>query len=62
MSRLKEEWTTGQVLLLDMANPGTREYGAEVGFQFTPTFILYDAAGDEVRRWQGRPPDLGELP
>jgi hypothetical protein len=62
VSRIEEAWTAGQVLLLDMANHGTRDYGAQVGFQFTPTFILYDAAGDEVRRWQGRPPELAELP
>ncbi len=61
MRRIEEEWTTGQVLLLDMANPGTREFGAQVGFEFTPTFILYDAQGNEVQRWR-RPPELSELP
>lgn len=61
MRRIEEEWTAGQVLLLDMANPGTREFGAQVGFEFTPTFILYDAQGNEVQRWR-RPPALSELP
>jgi hypothetical protein len=58
--RIEEEWTTGQVLLLDMANPGAREFGAQVGFEFTPTFILYDAQGNEVQRWR-RAPQLSEL-
>ncbi len=61
MRRIEEEWKDGWVLLLDMANPGTRQFAAEVGFEFTPTFILYDAQGNEVQRWR-RPPDLGELP
>lgn len=52
---------TGRVLLLDMANPGTCAFGAEVGFQLTPTFILFDAQGNEVKRWQGRPPPVSEL-
>lgn len=60
--RIEEEWKTGQVLMLDMANAGTREFGTQVGFQFTPTFILYDASGVEVRRWQSKVPALSELP
>jgi hypothetical protein len=59
--RIEEGWTVGQLLKLDMANPGTREFGAQVGFEFTPTFILYDAQGNEVRRWR-RAPEVSELP
>jgi thioredoxin-related protein len=59
--RIEAEWKTGQLLKLDMINPSTREFGAQVGFELTPTFILYDAQGNEVQRWR-RPPTLEELP
>jgi thioredoxin-related protein len=62
VSRLEEEWKTGQVIKLNMMNPATREFGAEVGFQFTPTFILFDGEGKELKRWRSQPPELGELP
>lgn len=61
MRRIQEEWKTGQLLLLDIASPGTRDFAAQVGFDFTPTFILYDAQGNEIRRWR-RAPELSELP
>ncbi len=38
-----------------------RQYGYEVGFEATPTFILYDAEGNEWQRWVGRAPSLAEL-
>lgn len=62
VSRLETDWKKGQVLPLDMSNPATREFGKEVNFQVTPLFILFDAQGEELRRWQGRPPLIGELP
>ena len=62
MSRLEENWKTGHVIRLDMANQATRAFGTEVGFQLTPTFILFDGAGKELKRWQTRPPVLNELP
>ena len=62
VSRLEQDWKTGQVLPLDMINPATRAFGKEVGFETTPLFVLFDAQGNELRCWQGRPPMLGELP
>ncbi len=62
MSRLEENWKTGQVIKLDMLNPATRAFGSEVGFQLTPTFILFDGAGKELKRWRTMPPELSELP
>ena len=61
MQRLDEEWTAGRVVTLDVMDTRIREYGDSVGFEVTPTFILYDAAGSEVRRWVGHTPTLGEL-
>ncbi|NJM40268.1 MAG: hypothetical protein HC853_05645 [Anaerolineae bacterium] len=46
------------MIQLNMMNPTTREFGAEVGFQFTPTFILFDGEGKELKRWRTQPPEL----
>ena len=62
VQRLEREWTGGQVVTLDVMDPQIRLYGAEVGFEVTPTFILFDAQGHEVQRWVGRVPGLAELP
>ena len=62
MQRLDEEWTAGRVVTLDVMDAPDSKYGDSVGFEVTPTFILYDAAGSEVRRWVGRTPTMGELP
>lgn len=61
MQRLEREWTDGKVVTLDVMDPQIRQFGAEVGFEVTPTFILFDAQGDEVQRWVGRAPSLEEL-
>jgi hypothetical protein len=62
VQRLEREWTGGQVVTLDVMAPQIRLYGAEVGFEVTPTFILFDAQGREMQRWVGRVPGLAELP
>lgn len=41
--------------------PAIRQFAYEVGFEATPTFILFDAQGNELRRWVGRAPGLAEL-
>ncbi len=58
---LEREWRAGKVIRLDVLTPVGREFGRLHDFQFTPTFILFDGGGVEVRRWQGRPPALSEL-
>lgn len=62
MQRLEREWSGGQVVTLDIMDPQIRQFGAEVGFEVTPTFILFDAQGNEVQRWTGHAPRLDELP
>ena len=57
---LEREWTAGQVIRLDVLTPAGRDFGRRHDFQYTPTFILFDASGRELARWQ-RPPSLGEL-
>lgn len=61
VQRLEREWMDGQVVTLDVMDPQIRQYGAEVGFEVTPTFILFDVQGNELRRWVGRAPRLEEL-
>jgi hypothetical protein len=62
VQRLQREWTTGQVVTLDAMKPEIRQFGYEVGFEVTPTFILFDSEGNEMQRWIGRAPRLDELP
>lgn len=62
VQRLAQEWTSGQVVTLDIMDPQIRLFGAQVGFEVTPTFILFDSQGAEVQRWTGRAPGLDELP
>lgn len=61
MQRLEQEWTGGKIVTLDVMQPDIRRFGAQVGFEVTPTFILYDRGGNEVQRWVGRAPALAEL-
>lgn len=60
VDELERNWTSGQVIRLDILSEVGREFGRAHGFQFTPTFILFDGAGDELRRWN-RPPELEDL-
>ncbi len=61
VQRLERAWTTGQIVTLDVIDPQIRQFGYEVGFEVTPTFILFDAQGTELQRWVGRAPGLEEL-
>ncbi|MCS6842942.1 MAG: thioredoxin family protein [Caldilineales bacterium] len=61
VQRLAEEWTGGRLVTLDVMDPDIRRFGDEVGFEVTPTFILYDTMGRELARWVGRAPTVEEL-
>jgi thioredoxin-related protein len=41
------------VIRLDVTNPAEKEVLREFGFEFTPTFIFYDAKGQEIWRSVG---------
>jgi hypothetical protein len=58
---LERDWEAGRVVRLEFTEPAVRVFGEQVGFETTPTFILYDGQGQEVRRWVGSPPGLDEL-
>ena len=58
---LERDWKAGRVLRLEFTEPAVRAFSEQVGFETTPTFILYDGTGRELRRWVGSPPGLGEL-
>ena len=59
---LERDWKGGRVLRLDFVEPAVRAFGRQVGFETTPTFILYDGQGQELGRWVGSPPALEDLP
>lgn len=61
VDRLKIDWKTGQILRVDVLSTVGREFANQHGFEGTPTFVLFDAAGREVQRWRGKPPELSEL-
>ncbi len=61
VDRLKTDWKTGQILRVDVLTSVGREFANLHGFEGTPTFVLFDAAGNEVARWRGQPPELSEL-
>lgn len=58
---LERDWKGGRVLRLEFTEPAVRAFGQQVGFEITPTFILYDGHGRELERWLGSPPALEEL-
>jgi hypothetical protein len=58
---LDRDWKAGRVLRLEFTEPAVQAFGAKVGFEITPTFILYDGNGQEMGRWVGSPPGLEEL-
>ena len=61
VDRLEQDWTTGQIVRVDILTPVGREFADQHAFQGTPTFVLFDGTGNEVRRWRGRPPELKDL-
>jgi hypothetical protein len=60
VDRLQADWKTGRVLRVDILTPVGREFARQHDFEGTPTFVLFDDAGKEIKRWQ-QPPQLGEL-
>jgi len=60
VDRLQTEWKTGRVLRVDILNPIGREFARRHDFVGTPTFVLFDGTGREIKRWQ-QPPSVSEL-
>ena len=60
MDRLQADWKNGRVIRVDILTVAGREFARQHDFVSTPTFVLFDGEGVEVKRWQ-RPPAVGEL-
>ena len=60
MDKLQANWMTGRVLRVDILTPIGREFARQHDFVGTPTFVLFDGTGREIKRWQ-QPPSLSEL-
>ena len=48
------------MLRVDILTPIGREFARRHDFIGTPTFVLFNGNGTEVKRWQ-QPPQLNEL-
>lgn len=62
VSRVAEDWKAGRVLRLNTVSEVTKQYAEQIGVADTPTFILYDPTGKEMRRWSRQVPTAAELP
>ena len=49
-----------EVIKLNVQDPAAKALAEEFGFRYTPTFILFDPEGNEIRRWVGAV-DSGEV-
>lgn len=55
MDGIEQEWAGRlRVIRLNVQEPVGRALAPELGFRVTPTFILFDAAGQEVWRSVGQ--------
>jgi hypothetical protein len=62
VSRVAETWKTGRVLRLNTASEVNKRYAEQIGVTDTPTFVLLDPSGRELRRWTREVPAAAELP
>jgi DTW domain-containing protein YfiP len=62
VSSVAKEWKAGRVLRLNTISEVHRAYADRIGVIDTPTFILFDTAGKEQRRWVRDAPALADLP
>ena len=60
MDGLQAAWKNGRVVRVDILTSVGREFARRHDFVGTPTFVLFDGNGTELKRWQA-PPALGEL-
>ncbi len=61
MRGIIESWKEGRVIRLNTDSDVTRQYAERVGVRETPTFLLFDSRGQELRRWVGQVPALTDL-
>jgi hypothetical protein len=60
---MTKSWKAGRILRLNLLFQQANErFAKELNVVRTPTYILFDARGQEVKRWEGQLPPLAELP
>jgi thioredoxin-related protein len=59
---ISQNWTAGRTLRLNLTSDVNKEYADSLGVKTTPTFILFDASGNELAWWVGEAPELEDLP
>jgi hypothetical protein len=63
VSRPEDGWKGGRIFRLNLSDSkAIQGYAAWHGVVRSPTFILFDKDGKEVRRWESAAPKIGELP
>lgn len=62
VDRIKESWTAGRTLRLNLVVEVNKEYAESLDVVDTPTFILFDYLGREQKRWVADAPTVEELP
>lgn len=62
VGRITETWTAGRTLRLNLAIEANKDFAESLKVTDTPTFILFDASGEEQQRWVHDAPIVAELP
>jgi thioredoxin-related protein len=63
VSRLVDQWKSGRILRVNLTfSKASKEFADRLGVQATPTFILFNADGNQQRRWTSIVPKIDELP
>jgi hypothetical protein len=64
VSGLTDSWKAGRILRLNLFFSETvnDRFAKEMKVERTPTYILFDAQGEEVKRWVDKAPALADLP
>ncbi len=62
VNRIAEDWTAGRVVRLNLITDINKAIAEKLEVTDTPTFILFDAQGNELERWVRDAPPLEELP
>jgi hypothetical protein len=63
VSGLTDSWKAGRILRLNISfEKASGEFAKEMKVERTPTYVLFNAKGEEVKRWVDKAPALAELP
>jgi hypothetical protein len=63
VSRLGSQWKSGRILSLNLfLDEVNKQVAGDFKVRRTPTYILFDRDGREVKRWVSEQPRVEELP